>query len=263
MSVRIAILGLGEAGRMFATALSGPAVVTGWDPAVTGAIEGLTLAGGPEEAVAEADIILAVTSAAHSRDALDAAVLAAPHGAIHADCATSGPHEKERLAAIAADAGLRFVDVAIMAPVRRGAQQTPLLLAGDGADALAEVLTEAGLPLEVLDGQAGTAAARKLLRSMLVKGLTGVMIESLRAAERAGLGEWFGDHLVTTLAGLDRASLSGFLDGTRLHSGRRIEEMEAAAAMAEANGGRAAITRAVAEVLRSVADDGVPHGGRL
>jgi hypothetical protein len=98
---------------------------------------------------------------------------------------------------------------------------------------------------------------------MLLKGLTAVMIESLRASEVQGLSEWFGEHLVVTLASLDRTTLSGLLDGTAQHSGRRIEEMEAAADMTEAAGGSAEITRAVVGVLRSIAADGVPHGGRL
>ncbi|KRE22471.1 DUF1932 domain-containing protein [Agromyces sp. Soil535] len=265
MSARIAVLGLGEAGSTFARSLAVHTAVTGWDPFAAAEVEGVRLAASGEEAVADADAVLAFTTAAHSADALTTTIAAAPRAAVHADFATAAPVAKVELADRAAAAGIRFADAAIMAPVRKGADRTPVLLSGD-AEATADlraILRDAGYLVEVLDGPAGTSAARKLLRSMLVKGLTGVMVESLRAAEAQGLSDWFAEHLVETLAGLDRPTLAGLLDGTRQHSGRRIEEMEAAAEMAEATGGRADIARAVAEVLRSVATDGVPDGGRL
>ncbi|QTX03821.1 DUF1932 domain-containing protein [Agromyces archimandritae] len=252
---RVAILGLGEAGRMFARALAGTAEVTAWDPFAAPEIDGVRLAADAAEAVSGADAVLALTTAAHSAEALASTREHAPAGALHGDFATGGPAGKRDLAERAAAGGIRFADAAIMAPVRRGAAGTPVLVSGDGAGDLAAILTAAGLPVEVLPGPPGTAAARKLLRSLLVKGLTGVMIESLRAAEREGLGDWFGEHLVDTLTGLDRAALAGFLDGTATHAGRRIEEMEAAADMAEAAGGRADIARAVARVLALVAGD--------
>ena len=260
---RIALLGLGEAGRMFATGLATTADVVGWDPFVTEAPPGVRLAGSGAEAVAGAQIVLALTTAVHSESSLSITIEAAAPGTLHADCATAEPSLKLALAERAAASGLRFADVAIMAPVRRGADATPLLLAGPGAADLAGVLTTAGMPVTVVDGPAGDAAARKLLRSMLVKGLTGVMVESLRTSENLGVSDWFAEHLVETVVGLDRVALSGLLDGTARHSARRIEEMEAAAAMAETAGGRAEISRAVADVLRSVAEEGVPHGGRL
>ncbi|WP_160426260.1 DUF1932 domain-containing protein [Agromyces seonyuensis] len=253
------MLGLGEAGRMFAGSLAGSAEVRGWDPVVMPELDGVRLAESAEDAVADADLVLAVTTAAHSADALATTLAAAPRGILHADLATAGPADKRALAERAAEAGFRFADAAIMAPVRRGAARTPVLLSGDGAAEVAVILGSAGMSVDVLEGPPGTAAARKLLRSLLVKGLTGVMIESLRAAEREGLGDWFADHLVETLVGLDRATLAGLLEGTASHAGRRIEEMEAAAAMAESSGGRADIARAVAAVLDSVAEQGVPR----
>jgi len=262
---RIAVLGLGEAGRTFARSIATRAAVTAWDPFVTEPVEGIRLAPSGEEAVADADAVLAFTTAAHSGEALATTIAAAGPGVAHADFATAAPRAKAALAAQAAAGGIRFADAAIMAPVRRGADRTPVVLSGEreATAGLQALLEDAGYPVEVLDGPAGTSAARKLLRSMLVKGLTGVMIEALRAAEAEDLSDWFGEHLVETLTGLDRPTLSGLLDGTRQHNGRRVEEMEAAAAMAEEAGGNAVIARAVADVLRSVAIEGVPHGGLL
>ena len=264
MSTRIAVLGLGEAGRAFARSLAERATVTGWDPMVTEDI-GVRLAASGEEAVAGADAVLAFTTAAHSADALATTIAAAPRAAVHADFATAAPIAKAELADRASAAGIRFADAAIMAPVRRGAGRTPVLLSGD-ADATSElrgVLGEAGYAVDVLDGPAGTSAARKLLRSMLVKGLTGVMIESLRAAEAQGLSDWFAEHLVDTLAGLDRATLAGCSTARSSTAAAASRRWRRRPRWPRRPADDAEITRAVAEVLRSVASEGVPNGGRL
>ncbi|MBX3196099.1 MAG: NAD(P)-dependent oxidoreductase [Microbacteriaceae bacterium] len=256
---RVAILGLGEAGRVFASGLAGHAQIAGWDPVATGDLPGIEVAADAAGALGGASAVLAFTASAHSADALETAVAHADPGTLYADFATADPALKRSLAARAATAGLRFADAAIMAPVRRGAGAAPVVASGDGAPALVELLAGGGIPAEIVEGGAGAAAARKLLRSILVKGLTAVMIESLRAAEAEGLGEWFGEHLLQTLTGLDREQLAGFVDGTSAHAARRVHEMQAAAAMSDAADTGSDMSRAAAAVLRSVAERGVPE----
>jgi 3-hydroxyisobutyrate dehydrogenase-like beta-hydroxyacid dehydrogenase len=259
----LALLGLGEAGRTFAVHLAGSATVSGWDPVDSPDLPGVTAADSATACVEGADAVLAFTPAEHCDEALESVAAALPPTTVYADFATTAPDHKRRLAARAETSRLRFVDAAIMAPVRRGADRAPVLLAGDAATELAGLLSSCGLDVEVVDGPPGSASAHKLLRSLLVKGLTAVMIESLRAAEREQLLDWFADHLVESLTALDAATLSSFLNGTLTHSVRRVEEMEAAATMVEEAGGSAPIARAVADVLRSVPAEGIPTAGRL
>lgn len=259
----VALLGLGEAGRTFAAALAGHVRVVGWDPFMTTAIDDVVLAASAQDAVEGAEAVLAFTTAAHSIEALEAVVAVLPTGTVYADFATAGPALKRRLADIAAAASVSFVDVAIMSPVRRGVEAVPLLLSGDGTASLGALLSDSGLRAELLDGPAGTAAARKLLRSMLIKGVTGVLIESLRAAEAEGLLEWFSSHAALSLTTFDPAMIAGLLEGTRAHSVRRVDEVLAAAEMAEAAGQGAGITRAVAALLRTVPAEGIPAGEAL
>ena len=255
---RLAILGLGEAGNAFASALTRSATVRGFDPFAKPTAPALELAPTALEAVAGADAVLAFTPASSCREALEGVLPNLPSGTIYADFATTSPDEKRSLDGIAAGAGVRFVDGAIMAPVRLGAWQVPVLLSGAAASELASQLRGAGLLVEAIEGPAGTSAGRKLLRSILVKGLTCVMIESLRAAEAEGMLEWFSGHLLDTLTALRPVTLAGLLDGTLRHSDRRALEMEAAASMAEAHGTPAPISRAAAEILSSVESRGIP-----
>jgi 3-hydroxyisobutyrate dehydrogenase-like beta-hydroxyacid dehydrogenase len=89
-------------------------------------------------------------------------------------------------------------------------------------------MVQCGANVEVLDGPAGAAAERKLLRSVFMKGMAAALLEALAAARAAGCEEWLradvgrqiGPELVDRL---DR--------GSHQHAVRRAEEMTAAASM--------------------------------
>ncbi|ROO85207.1 3-hydroxyisobutyrate dehydrogenase-like beta-hydroxyacid dehydrogenase [Actinocorallia herbida] len=256
MTPHIAFLGLGEAGSAIAGGLS--ARVTGYDPVWDGRPSPFTAAATPAEAVAGAQVIVALTAAVDAPAALESALGHTAEGAVYLDLSTGGTDLKRELADTAAAHGLLFAEGVLMAPVLRLRERTPALAAGPGAAKAAGVLTSCGMDLTALGARVGEAAARKLLRSIVVKGLTALMVESLRVAESEGLGDWCYDHLVETLTELDGDVVAKLLDGTVRHSVRRVEEMEAAAAMAKAAGESGAMAEATVEILRTVPLRGVP-----
>jgi 3-hydroxyisobutyrate dehydrogenase-like beta-hydroxyacid dehydrogenase len=83
----------------------------------------------------------------------------------------------------------------------------------------------------VLDGPAGTAATRKLLRSVFYKGMASSIAEAIEAARAAGLEDWLHDHIAEELAKADATTVDRMITGTRAHAVRRGAEMGAAAAM--------------------------------
>jgi 3-hydroxyisobutyrate dehydrogenase-like beta-hydroxyacid dehydrogenase len=107
---------------------------------------------------------------------------------------------------------------------------TPVKPVGDDPDELAALLTPAGMRLTVVGTEPGVAAARNLLRSTLVNGLPALVIESLRAAEKAGQPDWYRGHLAEVLTGIDDAFIERLVTGTVKHQVRRAQEMEPAAA---------------------------------
>src|SRR4029450_11444234 len=105
-------------------------------------------------------------------------------GSVYADLSTSSPGVKRRLADIAATAaGVGFVDVALRAPVPGNGPCPPALAAGGAADAFAATMRPLGMPVEVVGPEPGQAATRKLLRSIVMKGLAQLLIEAMAAAE--------------------------------------------------------------------------------
>ena len=251
---RLAVLGLGEAGGLLAADLAAAgAEVHAYDPAdapTPPAVKRHPTAG---EAVAAADIVLAVTTANRAETALDAAAGALAPGTIYADLSTSAPARKQELAAKATAAGAGFVDVALMAPVPGRGLRVRALASGPAAWALVAALQPLGMPLEVVGDEPGRAAARKLLRSVVMKGLAQLLIESLDAADAAGVAAETWDDLVAQLASVDEALVRRLVTDTRRHALRRVEEIEAAVGLLDELGVDATMSRATAFRLRRIA----------
>jgi 3-hydroxyisobutyrate dehydrogenase-like beta-hydroxyacid dehydrogenase len=253
---RICVFGLGEAGSVLAADLcAAGASVAGYDPAPVRTPPGVERHDDPCAAATGAGTVLAVTAAADAAGALAQALDAIPRGATYADLATASAGLKRSLAATAAAAGLDFADVALMAPVAGTGLRTPALASGPGAARVVAVLGPLGMPVEHAGEEPGVAAARKLLRSVVVKGLTAAVMESLRAAEAAGLVEETWDNVVAQLTAADEAFVRRLVAGTGRHAARRVHEMEAAAEMLRELGVEPTMTEATAAHLRAVAAD--------
>ncbi len=231
MSGVIAVLGFGEAGSLLARDLvAAGAVVRGYDPAVP-APAGVTDTGSDAEAASGADLVLSVNSAKDAVPALRAALGAMRPGAIWADLNTAAPGIKQRLADMGRADGIPVTDIAMMAPVPGKGLRVPMLASGDAAEQVAARLRGFGADIEVLDGPAGLAASKKLLRSVFYKGMAASIVEALEAARAAGYEDWLREHIAEELAKADASTLNRIVTGTRQHAVRRGAEMEAAAQM--------------------------------
>jgi 3-hydroxyisobutyrate dehydrogenase-like beta-hydroxyacid dehydrogenase len=174
---------------------------------------------------------------------------------VYADLATSSPTLKRDLAARAGRGAVAFADVALMAPVPGRGLATPALACGDGAARFAEVMNPLGGRIEVIAGEAGDAAARKLIRSVVTKGLTALIIESMEAASAAGEEDWAWDHIVETLTATDEAFIDRLLEGTGAHAERRLAEMEATGEFLEHLGVPGDMTAGTIAHLRRALED--------
>jgi 3-hydroxyisobutyrate dehydrogenase-like beta-hydroxyacid dehydrogenase len=255
---RIAVLGLGEAGSALAAGLAAAAEVHGFDPLARPALPGVAIEATAAEAVAGAQVVLAVTAARDAEQALRSAAPALPAGALYADLATSSPRHKRELAGLATDHGARFVDVALLSAVSALGVRTPALASGAASGELAALLNPLGMDVVAMGGEPGQAAAQKLLRSVLMKGMAALLLEALRAAEAAGVERWLWRNLVEQLTSADEALAVRLLEGTARHAERRVHEMDAVVELLEELGQRPAMSLATREVLASVARLGVP-----
>jgi 3-hydroxyisobutyrate dehydrogenase-like beta-hydroxyacid dehydrogenase len=252
--IHVALLGLGEAGAAFAADLIALDVPTaGWDPAPERSVPGLRRTETPVDAVAGAGLVLSLNSGSSALRAAEAAAPALAPGAVYADLNTTGSALKRELAAAVRPAGASFADVALLAPVPGRGLRTPSLASGDGAARYAEILGSLGVEVEVVGPEPGAAAARKLLRSVFMKGLAASVLESLAAAEAAGCADWLRADIAATLRDADERLVDRLVDGSVQHAVRRTAEMEAAAGLLRELGVEPHVAEAAAGVLRELA----------
>jgi 3-hydroxyisobutyrate dehydrogenase-like beta-hydroxyacid dehydrogenase len=227
--MRVAVLGLGEAGSIIATDLARAGdEVHGYDPAVVEPPDLVIMHQNAAKAVVGCDLVLSVTPGSKAREALSEVADSLAEQAVFADLSTSAPAAKMALAGMVAERDALFADVALMSPVPGRGLKTPALASGTGATRFATEINGRGGVVVVVGAEAGEAATHKLLRSVLMKGLAAVLMESMEAAGRADRGEWFWGHVVEELTRLDETMLRRLLFDTEPHARRRVDEMEAA-----------------------------------
>lgn len=270
MKSTLALIGFGEAGQSFAAAAGWAAHASVFDikvldPARSVALlgaavdAGVTLRDSAEKALAGQPLALSLVTA---DQALAAAKTAAPllaAGAIWCDMNSVAPDTKKRAAAIIDQAGGRYVDVAVMAPVNPAKLDVPLLVSGPHAEAGAAALQAAGFThVRCVGADIGRASSTKMIRSIMVKGLEALTAECLLAAHRADVvdevaGSLGGDWPIKADYNLDRM----------LHHGlRRAAEMEEVLATLESLGVRGLLTSGTVAQQRAIGciGQGVPDG---
>ena len=235
---RLCFIGFGEAGQAFASGLQEAGVKTeaAWDilfPDPAGerlcqaaANLGVRQASSAADAIAGADIVFSAVTAASS---LEAARTVEPHlrpDQFFLDINSVSPGRKQETAKLLAGAA-RYVDVAVMAPVHPARHQTPVLLAGEHAESVEPILRALDMKTTIAGPQIGAAAAIKMVRSVMVKGLEALTLECFLAATSAGVEEQIIASLTKSYPGLDWPKVVAYnLERMANHGTRRAAEME-------------------------------------
>jgi 3-hydroxyisobutyrate dehydrogenase-like beta-hydroxyacid dehydrogenase len=182
----------------------------------------------PAALARSSDILLStVTSSASLEAATEIApFLEARH--LYADLNSVSPARKLEIARIVGATGARFVEVAVMAPVLPYGHRVPMLLGGAAAPLFVEAMKPFGLRMETLDGApVGAAAAVKMCRSIVVKGLEALMYECVIAAGRFDADRHVFASLNESFPGIDWTALADYMVGrVVVHGERRAREME-------------------------------------
>lgn len=233
--LRLGFVGFGEVGYELAKGLraEGAPVAGAWkrppwsDRVKARAAEaGVDLFATVAELVSRSDMVWAVVTASAS---IQVAELVAPHMAdkLFVDMNSVSPMSKEKAAAAVVGAGGQLVDAALMGALSAYHLQVPTLLSGPGAEELAAAMKGWKMDVEVVGDRVGVASAIKMFRSVYMKGIEALAIETLIASRRYGV-------VGVVLASLEesfrkygfRALAAGILVSNALHGERRAQEME-------------------------------------
>jgi 3-hydroxyisobutyrate dehydrogenase-like beta-hydroxyacid dehydrogenase len=195
---KIAMVGFGEAGSILGAdlAATGRQVVT-YDilldaPASRAALlekasrAGVTTADSIGAAVENADLVISAVTASSSAAVAQSASKALAAGQIFLDINSCSPATKHSNSETVQSSGADYVEAAVMAPVPPQRLKVPMLLGGKRAAEVAPALTALGMNATFLSDEIGVASAVKMCRSVVIKGLEALAVESMLAARRFG-----------------------------------------------------------------------------
>lgn len=269
---RIALIGYGEVGRIFCAGLKtkpGVQQVLAWDlkfdhPGLQqaqqhAATEGVKAAASMQDLCECADgagalLISAVTASNTLPAAEDAARYIKP-GAVYLDLNSASPDIKRQSAAFIEAAGGHYVEAGVMTSVPPYGIRVPMLLGGKMAAQVAGALCAWNMDAKAVSERLGIASAIKMSRSVMIKGLEALVIESYTKARALGVEAHMLPTLAETFPGIDWERQGAyFFSRVVQHGKRRAEEMRESARTGEEAGFEPFMARAIADKQQWVAD---------
>lgn len=186
------------------------------------------------EAVDGAGAVISVVTADQALAAAVETALTITADAFYFDMNSVSPATKRQAALAIEGAGARYVDVAVMSPVRPALLGVPILLSGPHATKGHIRLRALGFEGRVVGDEVGAASAIKMIRSIVVKGIEALTAECVLSAYAAGVENEVFSSLDASFPGFDWRERADYnLDRMIVHGRRRAEEMKEAAATAE------------------------------
>jgi len=174
------------------------------------------------------------------------------------DVNASTPSVKRRLSRIASERGVGYVDASVMGAVSIYGHGVQLYCSGNRVEEFSAAMTPYGFSVQVLAGDAGTASGVKMLRSVVTKGMEGLLVEALSAAASMGIVEEAFDGICSPM---DATTFSKFavmcIETDVLHSERRADEMKCIEDELEATGIEPIMTAATTRRLMKSAAFGL------
>ncbi|MBI4987727.1 MAG: NAD(P)-dependent oxidoreductase [Rhodocyclales bacterium] len=238
----IGLVGYGEVGRILAEDLRARGVnnVLAYDIKQGGPDEaplrehaaqfGVRLAASHAQLAAASDLVLSAVTASQAVPVAEACAPALRSGAWFLDFNSASPGAKVRAGGIVVAAGGRYVEGAVMTSIPPYRIRVPLLLGGPDAAALVPLLDALGFDAKVASAKLGVASATKMCRSVMIKGLEAMVIESFAAARAYGVENEVLASLAETFPGIDWEKQGAyFFQRAIQHGRRRAEEMREAA----------------------------------
>lgn len=213
-------------------------------------------------AVTGAELVISAVTASSSGDV---AALAGQHlraGQILLDINSVSPGKKQSSCRAVEASGADYVEAAVMAPVPPYRLKVPMLLGGRRAESLASQLSRFGMSAQPISEEIGVASAVKMCRSVVIKGLEALTVESMRAARHFGAEKQVLASLNETFPGMgwDKDLPDYLISRVAEHGRRRAAEMREVARTLEDAGFESTMAAATARLQDGLVDEMGKHG---
>jgi 3-hydroxyisobutyrate dehydrogenase-like beta-hydroxyacid dehydrogenase len=214
---------------------------------------GVRAAAQPIEAARDAHILLSLVTPDQALAAAESVLAGLAPNALYCDFNSVAPQTKQVAALLVERFGGRYVDVAVMAPVRPARLDVPLLVSGPHASEALDALRALGFSPRSVGAEVGDASTVKMLRSVVVKGVEALTSECFLAASAAGVAAEVARSLDGSWPGIEWAAKADYdLDRMIVHGLRRAAEMEEAVATLERIGTSSRMSQATVAAQREI-----------
>ena len=231
----IGLVGYGEVGRILAEDLRAQGIaVSAFDIKLDGeaggplrehaATHGVALEASHAALAASADFIVSAVTASQTVAVAEACAPSVRSGAFFLDFNSASPGAKQRAAALIDGAGGRYVEGAVMTSIPPYRIKVPLLLGGASAAELSPLINAFGFASKVASDRLGVASATKMCRSVMIKGLEAMVIESFTTARHYGVEDAVVASLRETFPGIDWEKQAAYFFQRVIEHGRRRSE---------------------------------------
>lgn len=183
----------------------------------------------PAESVGEllekAEVIFLIIPAKFAKAAAMDALSFMTKGHLFCDLTTNSPAVKAELGNSFEEKGMLYVDASVMGAVPLYQHKTPTLVCGNGAKEMIRLMSPLGMDLTDVGSEAGRAVKMKLTRSVFVKGVEALTLETLMTARKLGIEKEIVEGIETSFRKLGFIGFCGQLVTSGvLHSERRAQE---------------------------------------
>jgi 3-hydroxyisobutyrate dehydrogenase-like beta-hydroxyacid dehydrogenase len=233
--MHITLIGYGEVGRILAEDLAAQGHALSACDRLAGSSAGVSMRGHAQRlgvrlgedhaaAVRGAELVISAVTASQTVPVAQSSAEGLSTGAFFLDFNSASPLAKQQAARAVDAQGGRYVEGAVMTSVPPYRIRVPLLLGGPNARALEPVLAGLGFAARVADERLGVASATKMCRSVMIKGLEAMVIESFTAARHYGVEDAVIASLNETFPGLDWERQAAYFFQRVIEHGRRRSE---------------------------------------
>ena len=188
------------------------------------AAHGVALAASHADLAAQADLIVSAVTASQAVAVAQACAPAVKQRGWFLDFNSASPGAKRRAADVIDGRGGRYVEGAVMTSIPPYRIKVPLLLGGTGAGQLAPLLVQLGFDAKVASAELGVASAVKMCRTVMIKGLEAMVIESFTTARAYGVEDAVLASLAETFPGINWEKQGAYFFQRVIEHGRRRSE---------------------------------------
>jgi 3-hydroxyisobutyrate dehydrogenase-like beta-hydroxyacid dehydrogenase len=246
---RLGLVGFGEVGQIFARDLLTTRAfsqINAWDIQFAGQANsilkrecqklGITACNSVKDLAQHSDFIISAVTAANTLKVATQIAMQLRPGTVFLDLNSASPGTKRQAAKLVELAGGIYVEAGVMTSVPPFRIKVPCLLGGKQAAKLSRYLNTLGMNTQVASNRLGIASAIKMCRSIMIKGLEAIVIESFTTARSYGVEQEMIASLSETFPQINwQQQGSYFFMRVAKHGKRRAEEMrESAKTVAEA-----------------------------